>query len=340
MKLFKIRVLLMLTVSFAIAAHSFRSSASTPCSIDVNTNTNVFYVGDCNSVSPYVSVISGSSNTVVATIPLGGGHPATSIAVNSFTNMIYVAATGSIDVINGSTNAIVAQIPTSATRVAVDRSRNYVYATSIPNSNQFLEINGSTNNVIGTLSLPSQPGPITAVPGGLVYVGVTGGAYSVNPDTLTYSALPNFGPGGNTPQDLAIGSISSRCGTQICFITHVYAGESGGGQGFLVDYNTSTQTYSTVLFTGQANAAAVAFNGSTLIYVRTWNTNPNTIEIVNNSDSLVGNVPIGSGNQGGLSEIAVNQAFPQLLYAPNSVGNTVSVINCSTNTVIATITVP
>ena len=64
-----------------------------------------------NAQSNTVSVINGRTNTVTATIPVGG-EPA-GVAVNRATDAIYAANTAdnTVSVINGQTNVVVATIP-------------------------------------------------------------------------------------------------------------------------------------------------------------------------------------------------------------------------------------
>ena len=72
-----------------------------------------------NFLGDTVSVISGKTNTVVATIP-GGGAPI-KVAADPRTNTVYVANGGgdTVSVINGQTDKVVATIPMSVGPVAI-----------------------------------------------------------------------------------------------------------------------------------------------------------------------------------------------------------------------------
>jgi YVTN family beta-propeller protein len=82
-----------------------------PAGVAVNPRTNTIYVTNANSGT--VSVISGRTNTVTATIRLGGKFPV-GVAANPRTDTIYVTRAGNIvtrgrvSVISGRTNAVMA----------------------------------------------------------------------------------------------------------------------------------------------------------------------------------------------------------------------------------------
>ncbi|MDQ0875858.1 YVTN family beta-propeller protein [Paenibacillus sp. V4I3] len=67
------------------------------------------YVANFNNND--VSVIEGATNTVIATIPVGGNQAG--VDVNSLTDRIYVAnrASDDVSVIDGVTNSVIAVVP-------------------------------------------------------------------------------------------------------------------------------------------------------------------------------------------------------------------------------------
>ena len=88
-----------------------------PQAISYNPANGFFYVA--NTLSNTLSLINGTSNSLIGSIPVGefpGKNPA-GIVTNSINNTIYVTNMGSntVSVINGTTNAVVANV-TSATR--------------------------------------------------------------------------------------------------------------------------------------------------------------------------------------------------------------------------------
>jgi YVTN family beta-propeller protein len=125
-----------------------------PQQIAVNPVTNRIYVSNLGDNT--VSVIDGSTNTVVDTISVGTVPE--QIAVNATTNMIYVANvdSGNISVIDGSTDIVVATMPSAATVfVAVNPVTNMIYA-----DNQLAQtvsvFDGSTNTLVATVAIPGS----------------------------------------------------------------------------------------------------------------------------------------------------------------------------------------
>jgi YVTN family beta-propeller protein len=115
-----------------------------PDALAVNTVTGNVYVA--NSTDGTVSVISGETNAVTATLR-AGPHPYT-LAVNEVTNKIYVTNTFSdaVAVINGSTNTTSFLKMGSADNVAVDQRANRVFFIGYEDPNVRI-LNGTTDLV-------------------------------------------------------------------------------------------------------------------------------------------------------------------------------------------------
>src|SRR5438132_14037951 len=94
---------------------------SNPNGVAVNPLTNRIYVA--NSDDNTVSVIDGSTNTVIATI-LVGSHPV-GVGVNPLTDRVFVAdnglgiGPGTVSVIDATTNSVIATIPVDQNPFAV-----------------------------------------------------------------------------------------------------------------------------------------------------------------------------------------------------------------------------
>jgi DNA-binding beta-propeller fold protein YncE len=127
----------------------------------INTDTNLVYVGDSGDV---LNVINGATNQLITQIPLAS--PATSIAVNPTTNLVYVAeaASGDVQVIDASTNQIVQTLTgfTELQKVAVDPVTNRVYILSHnPNSTEpsnlglLTTLDGNTNTILTQQAFPA-----------------------------------------------------------------------------------------------------------------------------------------------------------------------------------------
>jgi len=138
--------------------------------IDVNPRTNMIYVSNDLAYGPTgwpdgsVSVINGSSNTVIATVPVG--PLPFGVGVDSRTNEVFVANsgtgtsnTGSVSVIDGETNAVVATVaaPAQPIDIGVNPRTGLIYVaeyyickssscSSDPNANSVLVISGGSSD--------------------------------------------------------------------------------------------------------------------------------------------------------------------------------------------------
>lgn len=122
-----------------------------------------------NGGTSNVTVIDGSTNTVMTSVSLGA-QPS-DIAINTATNKIYVvcpsgpAGVGEIDVIDGATNSL-KQIRQSSVEgplvegpfaVAVNKTTNRIYVANGPlASNPLTIIDGSTDTVCPRWPMPRQ----------------------------------------------------------------------------------------------------------------------------------------------------------------------------------------
>jgi YVTN family beta-propeller protein len=112
-----------------------------PDGIAVNPNTNMIYVA--NSAANTISVIDGTTESVVRTIQVRGDNPR-GIGVNPNTNIIYVAnaLSGTVSVINGMTNNVMARI---SFNISPSSGAGGIYCTNGQNilnsSDNFYDIN-------------------------------------------------------------------------------------------------------------------------------------------------------------------------------------------------------
>ena len=109
----KVPMKLVAVMLFSVAGCSASSTVSIqvgtfPTFMAVNQTTNRIYVS--NQASNNISVIDGSSNSVIATTPVGTSPRV--VDVNSVTNTVYVAnyIDKTVSVIDGNTNAVTAVI--------------------------------------------------------------------------------------------------------------------------------------------------------------------------------------------------------------------------------------
>jgi len=122
-----------------------------PIGISVNATTNKIYIA--NSGSNDVTVIDGSSNSVLATITDPNAVAPIAVAMNPATNTIYVANSQSnnVTVIDGATDSVTATISvgTSPSGVDVDSQTNFIYVANAGNAQagdpgNITVINGAT----------------------------------------------------------------------------------------------------------------------------------------------------------------------------------------------------
>jgi YVTN family beta-propeller protein len=309
-------LVLLLSVSATTFAATTITVGINPQDLAVNSITNRIYVSNLTDNS--VSVIDGSSNTVVDTISVGAVPE--QIAVNSRTNMIYVANSSgdTINAIDGSTDIVVATIPSAGTVfLAVNPVTNRIYA-----GNQVAQtvtvIDGSTNTVITTIAIPGE--------------GVIPEALAVNSNSnLIYLALDSF---ENNK------SITVISGTTNTIIHTIPLPDGAGINGMAADlelsriYIVDSSLKAIYVFNTKANAvvgtvslpdshfpfaAAVEpsheivvsdYTDGTLIRINPWNLS----------------VDGSSGNGRGPSGIAVNP-ITQTLYVSDTFSNVVTVIS-------------
>jgi len=214
--------------------------------IAVNPKTNQIYVvnrcgavacvtGSQNFGTATVTVIDGATNTITATVPIGsqgpysldGAIPSSSLAVNSVTNQIYVvngagssgssstvlnAVIGTVTVIDGATNTVAATVTVGygAFDVAVNQTTNQIYVTNNCGSDSTCSSNGSvtvidgnTNTVAATVSVQASPGDLAVNPAtNQIYVVNTCGS-----DTGCVTA--NLGEGSVTVIDGATNTVAA-----------------------------------------------------------------------------------------------------------------------------------
>ena len=275
-----------------------------------------------------VAVIDASTDSVVATVPVGGSPQG--IGANQAGTQVYALSTAAdtVSVIDTATNAVSATIPLpravpgSAYHLAVAPSGSRVYATYTingamsPPGPTVAVIDTSTDTVTSTIALPWTPGGLAVSPdGGLLYVTDPGdGALGVV-DSATgrlLSTMPlgitGLGPvvlnGAGTRAYVAgnaIAVVNTRTGTVLTTIAH-------GGKRQIAVNQAGTRLYApggtaagpavinprrgTVLATAATAlddfAVALAPSGRTLYVI-----DPFEVSVVDiRTDRLVATVPV------------------------------------------------
>ena len=217
-----------------------------------------------------VSVISGSTNTVVATVPVSYNPYA--IAFDPNNGDVYVAGSigsvndSSVSVIDGSTNTVVASVPDGyfAKGIVFDPNNGNVYVVAYgqsPSNGTVTVINGSTNTLLTTI-------PVGVAAYGIAFDPNNGGLYVVNQTDGTVSVIDG---GSNTvvatvPVGSAPFAITFNPGNG-----DMYVANYGGGSvsvlspsatmscsaTFTPDGNTTEGTYTmSASFSGDSNYSA------------------------------------------------------------------------------------
>ncbi|MGI8832075.1 MAG: hypothetical protein ACR2IS_05490, partial [Nitrososphaeraceae archaeon] len=133
---------------------------SAPYGVTLNSDNDLIYVsnyGQFNTTGT-VSVINGTTNTIVANIPVGKNPQA--IVYNPANGLVYVANTlsNTLSIINGTSNSLVGSIVVgnfpgkNPTGIAINPINNTIYVTNM-GSNTVSEINGTTNALVDELSV-------------------------------------------------------------------------------------------------------------------------------------------------------------------------------------------
>ena len=165
------------------ATNSFAGSIAVgphPRRLAVNSVTNRIYVP---VETGEIAVIDGTSNTIVATIPLADpSHFAFKVAVNETTNRVYATSLqGSITVVDGVNNSIITTIAGGSLPfgVAVNPVTDRIYVSNLGDQNLSV-IPGSNNTIeanvfIGLLSNVVAANSVT----GRIYAASSGNGLSV-----------------------------------------------------------------------------------------------------------------------------------------------------------------
>ena len=292
---------------------------------------NLIYVTDGGAAvsgspgAPYVTVIDGSNDSVIANVQVGTSPRG--IAVNTVTHLIYVTnySSNNVSVIDGSNKASIAVAATLTAgvnpyAVAVNSVTNFVYVGNQGN-NTITIIDGSVNSPRYTLSESgTSPAAVAVNPiTNTIYlanglsknVAVIQGATTTTPPSVI--ALLTAGA---DPSALAVNPITNL----------IYVANGGDTSATVVDggTNTSEQLLNS---TGQQSYALSLNVLTNKVYVTNGTSASVTVIDGNNPRSpavsfKVGNQPIG---------LAVNAATNKVFVANYGTGGGVSVIDAATN---------
>ena len=234
-----------------------------------------------NSQFNNVSVISGSTNHVVAAIQMGGYPDAA--AYDSGNGDIYVTNrnTNDVSVISASTNTVVATIPVGPFPYGAgyDSGNGDVYITN-RNSSNVSVIDGSTNHVVATIH-------VGGAPFGIGYDSGNGDVYVANMGSGNVSAID--GSTNRVVATVPVGSFPTGAGY-----------DSGNGDIYVTNSQSSnvsvisgsTNTVVANIPVGAAPSGAAYDSGNGDVYVT--NAGSNNVSVISgNTNTVVANFPVG-----------------------------------------------
>lgn len=276
------------------------------------------YAYVANSHSGSVSAIDTATNTVTATIPVGGGP--TGVALSPDGTRAYVGSQGSntVSVIDTATDAVTATIPVPAgprqVVLTADGSRAYV---TDQEAGVVSAIDTATNTVTAIIPVDGGPIGLALTPDATRAYVADNSAQTVSVIDTTTNTVSATIPVGVGPQDLGITPDGSR----------VFVADGSGSV-------ISTTTNTVVGHTGVGGTFGVAFSpDGTRAYIT--NDLANTVEVVDTAtDAVIDNIPVG--------------AFPlrvaltpdgSRIYVTNQNSDWVSVIDAATNTLVENVPV-
>jgi YVTN family beta-propeller protein len=289
-----------------------------------------------NLASNDVSVIDTSTDTVVATVPVGN-RPST-VAVHPAGTRAYIGRltdvgqlTG-ISVIDATSNFVIATMPggIEPSGIAVNPQGSRLYATD-SFANQVRVIDTKTNVLISTIPVDAPTGVAVSPDGGRVYVAsnalapvtLSGSLWVINAATNTIGAIVDLGfnTGG-------YGVAVHPDGT------HVYVARDDN----LSVVDTSTNMVTARVKLGLYQSTGVAVNPSgTRVYVAgvvTYTGGGQVSVVDTTTNSVVAKVPVGNSAEG-----AAVHPDGTRLYVANRFPGTVTVISTSNNSILATVAV-
>lgn len=287
-----------------------------------------------NAASDTVSVIDTTSNTVVATVPVGDGPYG--VAVNPAGTRAYVtnANSNNVSVLDTATNTVIATVPVgfSPYGVALNPYGTRAYVTN-GGSNSVSVIDTASNTVVATVPVGNGPLGVAVDPGGTrVYVANnnSGTLSVINTTSNTVIATVSVG-------SFATGVAVNPAGTRVYVTSDVTSTFSGSGRVSVIETGPYT-VIATVTTTGRLPAGVAINRDGTRVYVADSGSGFGSfygVSVLDTaSNTVIATVPVGRQPYG----VAVNPTGTRV-YVANNLDNNVSVIDTATNTVIDTVAV-
>jgi len=275
-----------------------------------------------------VSVIDTTTNTVVATIPVGGMP--SGIAVTPSGTFAYVVNyfSHNVSVIDTTTNTVVATIPVGNAPfdIAITPSGAFAYVLHEGSWGALSVIDIATNTVVATVQVESPRGIAFTPDGTFAYVtNVFSDSVSVI-DTATNILVATVQSVGKFPRGVAITPDGA----------FAYVVNQGSANVSVIDINLKTVVGTVNLGAGaEPLKVAITPDGAFAYVPNPSSTNVFDVFVIDTVTNTVVATVEGIDSPGGLA-ITPDGTF---VYVTNVGSNKVSVINTTTNAVVATVEV-
>jgi YVTN family beta-propeller protein len=303
---------------------------SRPYGITLNPDNDLMYVsnyGQFNTTGT-VSVINGTTNTIVVNVPVGKNPQA--IVYNPANGLIYTANTlsNTLSIINGTSNSSVGSIIVGAypgknpTGITINPTNNTIYVTNM-GSNTVSVINGTTNVVVNNITLATEQdggtgGTSFFSPAGVAYNSDNNNLYVTNRGSDTLSVIN--GTTNALVDEVSLDTIAPSSIIYNAANNYIYVTNMGSNTVSVINGTTNSIVANIPVGLGPNGIAYNQNNGD--VYVA--NSINGTISIVDGLENTVARtIPLGSGNNPNDIIYDVNN---DRLFATNTNSSTVSVI--------------
>jgi YVTN family beta-propeller protein len=304
---------------------------SAPYGITLNSDNGLIYVsnyGQFNTTGT-VSVINGTTNTIVANIPVGKNPQA--IVYNPANRLVYTANTlsNTLSIINGTSNSLVGSIIVGAfpgknpTGITINPINNTIYVTNM-GSNTVSVINGTTNVIINNITLATgeqeeeKGGTGFFSPAGIAYNSDNGNLYVTNRGSDTLSVIN--GTTNALVDEISVNAIAPSGIVYNAANNYIYVTNMGSNTVSVINGTTNAIVTNIPVGLGPNGIAYNQNNGD--VYVA--NSVNGTISIVGGLENIVtGIIPLGINNNP--NDISYNVSNDRL-FVTNTNSSTVSAI--------------
>ncbi|MGB7679389.1 MAG: beta-propeller fold lactonase family protein [Nitrososphaeraceae archaeon] len=304
---------------------------SAPYGVALNLDNGLIYVsnyGQFNTTGT-VSVINGTTNDIVASIPVGKNPQA--IVYNPANGLVYTAnaLSNTLSIINGTSNSLVGSIVVGAfpgknpTGITLNPINNSIYVTNM-GSNTVSVINGTTNVVVNNITLATgghgegAGGTGFFSPAGIAYNSDNGNLYVTNrgSDTLTViNGTTNELVDGISLNAIAPSGIVYNAANNYIYVTNM-----GSNTVSVINGTTNTVVANIPVGLGPNGIAYNQNNGD--VYVA--NSVNDTISIVDGlENTVISTIPLGNNNNPNDISYNINN---DRLFVTNTNSSTVSTI--------------